>query len=86
MVVNVEMERENDLNGMAPPVVAPLFPQKRKEEGWWLVIGDHSTNTLFSIKRFVEKKKAAEDFKNLNNSLNEFLKCCQYNFQLFFRI
>ncbi|VDN20518.1 unnamed protein product [Gongylonema pulchrum] len=50
--VAVDMERENDLNGMAPPVVAPLFPQKRKEEGWWLVIGDHSTNTLFSIKRF----------------------------------
>ncbi|MFH4977102.1 hypothetical protein AB6A40_003811 [Gnathostoma spinigerum] len=56
--VTVEMERENDQNGMAPPVVAPLFPQKRKEEGWWLVIGDHSTNSLFSIKRLTVHQKA----------------------------
>ncbi|MCP9262026.1 hypothetical protein DINM_005324 [Dirofilaria immitis] len=56
--VTVEMERENDLNGMAPPVVAPLFPQKRKEEGWWLVIGDHFSNTLFSIKRLTVHQKA----------------------------
>ncbi|EJD74040.1 U5 small nuclear ribonucleoprotein helicase [Loa loa] len=56
--VTVEMERENDLNGMAPPVVAPLFPQKRKEEGWWLVIGDQSSNTLFSIKRLTVHQKA----------------------------
>lgn len=47
------MERENDINGMAPPVVAPLFPQKRKEEGWWLVIGDNANNNLFSIKRYL---------------------------------
>ncbi|VDN59866.1 unnamed protein product [Dracunculus medinensis] len=56
--VSVEMERENDLNGMAPPVVAPLFPQKRKEEGWWLVIGDHANNALFSIKRLTVHQKA----------------------------
>uniref|UniRef100_A0A914ZLT1 U5 small nuclear ribonucleoprotein 200 kDa helicase n=1 Tax=Parascaris univalens TaxID=6257 RepID=A0A914ZLT1_PARUN len=56
--VSVGMERENDQNGMAPPVIAPLFPQKRKEEGWWLVIGDHSSNSLFSIKRLTVHQKA----------------------------
>ncbi|CAD6191491.1 unnamed protein product [Caenorhabditis auriculariae] len=59
VVVSVSMERENDIDGMAPPVIAPLFPQKRKEEGWWLVIGDPSSNSLFSIKRLVINEKAA---------------------------
>ncbi|VDK20795.1 unnamed protein product [Anisakis simplex] len=56
--VSVEMDRDNDQNGMAPPVIAPLFPQKRKEEGWWLVIGDSATNSLFSIKRLTVHQKA----------------------------
>jgi pre-mRNA-splicing helicase BRR2 len=53
--IEVQMERENDINGLAPPVVAPFYPQKRKEEGWWLVIGDPENNQLFSIKRYVRK-------------------------------
>ncbi|VDN01570.1 unnamed protein product [Thelazia callipaeda] len=56
--VTVEMERENNVDGLAPPVVAPFFPQKRKEEGWWLVIGDHASNALFSIKRLTVHQKA----------------------------
>ncbi|CAB3405618.1 unnamed protein product [Caenorhabditis bovis] len=59
VVVNVSMERDNDIDGLAPPVVAPLFPQKRKEEGWWLVIGDVESNTLHSIKRLIINEKAA---------------------------
>lgn len=47
------MERENDEDGVAPKVVAPLFPQKNKEEGWWLVIGDPESNVLHSIKRYL---------------------------------
>ncbi|KAF8382489.1 snrp-200, partial [Pristionchus pacificus] len=64
VMVAVTMERENDVNGAAPPVVAPLFPQKRKEEGWWLVMGEPSTNTLCSIKRLTvnEKAKMTLDF------------------------
>ena len=31
-------------------VSAPLFPGE-KREGWWIVIGDTSTNTLYSLKR-----------------------------------
>ncbi|KAJ1371622.1 hypothetical protein KIN20_033608 [Parelaphostrongylus tenuis] len=64
LLVNVAMERENHINGLAPPVVAPLFPQKRKEEGWWLVVGDPSSNALYSIKRLTinEKAKMQLDF------------------------
>ncbi|XP_022669999.1 U5 small nuclear ribonucleoprotein 200 kDa helicase-like [Varroa jacobsoni] len=52
--VVVQLEREDELVG---PVVAPLFPQKR-EENWWLVIGEPSTNSLISIKRFGLQQKA----------------------------
>ena len=31
-------------------VSAPLYP-KEKKEGWWIVVGDTSTNTLHSLKR-----------------------------------
>lgn len=51
VTMDVSLERENDLNGLAPPVIAPLFPQKKKEEGWWLVIGDQAHNELLSIRR-----------------------------------
>ncbi|KAI1727001.1 sec63 brl domain-containing protein [Ditylenchus destructor] len=54
----VEMERENDEKGFAPPVVAPFYPQKRKEEGWWLVVGEPSSNQLLSIKRLTVNANA----------------------------
>ncbi|ELU09831.1 hypothetical protein CAPTEDRAFT_222545 [Capitella teleta] len=50
----VTLEREDEVTG---PVVAPLFPQKR-EEGWWVVIGDPKTNHLLSIKRLTLQQKA----------------------------
>ncbi|ODN02767.1 hypothetical protein Ocin01_03915 [Orchesella cincta] len=37
--VSVQLEREDEIVG---PVIAPFFPQKR-EEGWWVVIGDPKT-------------------------------------------
>lgn len=52
LMLAVSLERDNDIDGLAPPVVAPLFPQKRKEEGWWLVIGDSESNALLTIKRY----------------------------------
>lgn len=51
-MIKVSLERENDVEGLAPPVVAPFYPA-RKEEGWWLVVGDPDSNQLFSIKRYV---------------------------------
>ncbi|CAH2100629.1 unnamed protein product [Euphydryas editha] len=47
VVVEVSLEREDDVVG---PVIAPFFPQKR-EEGWWVVIGEPKSNSLLSIKR-----------------------------------
>ncbi|KPJ17540.1 Putative U5 small nuclear ribonucleoprotein 200 kDa helicase [Papilio machaon] len=47
IVVEVSLEREDEIVG---PVIAPFFPQKR-EEGWWVVIGEPKSNSLLSIKR-----------------------------------
>ncbi|KAK6638558.1 DEIH-box ATPase [Polyplax serrata] len=52
--IQVVLEREDDVTG---PVIAPFFPQKR-EEGWWVVIGDPKTNSLLSIKRLTLQQKA----------------------------
>jgi len=52
--VGVQLEREDEVVG---PVIAPFFPQKR-EEGWWVVIGDPKGNSLLSIKRLTLQQKA----------------------------
>ncbi|KAI1287391.1 U5 small nuclear ribonucleoprotein helicase [Halotydeus destructor] len=52
--INVQLEREDELAG---PVIAPFFPHKR-EEGWWLVIGDPKANSLISIKRVTLQNKS----------------------------
>ncbi|KAG7264891.1 hypothetical protein CRUP_007330 [Coryphaenoides rupestris] len=52
--LSYELEREEEVTG---PVIAPLFPQKR-EEGWWVVIGDPKSNSLISIKRLTLQQKA----------------------------
>uniref|UniRef100_A0A8B9LFR2 U5 small nuclear ribonucleoprotein 200 kDa helicase n=1 Tax=Astyanax mexicanus TaxID=7994 RepID=A0A8B9LFR2_ASTMX len=54
VLVQVQLEREEEVTG---PVIAPLFPQKR-EEGWWVVIGDPKSNSLISIKRLTLQQKA----------------------------
>ena len=55
--VVVKLEREIDEDEMESDdieqlgcVSCPLYP-KEKKEGWWVVIGDTSTNTLYSLKR-----------------------------------
>ncbi len=52
--VVVQLEREDAQTG---PVVAPFFPTKR-EEGWWVIIGEPKSNTLLSIKRLTLEVKA----------------------------
>ena len=41
-------------------ILAPFYPGKR-DEGWWLVIGEHKTNSLLAIKHvsLQQKKKIA---------------------------
>jgi pre-mRNA-splicing helicase BRR2 len=55
--IAVNLEREVDEDDMDEEemsqvgiVSAPLFPGE-KREGWWVVVGDTSTNTLYSLKR-----------------------------------
>uniref|UniRef100_A0A3B5QHE4 SEC63 domain-containing protein n=1 Tax=Xiphophorus maculatus TaxID=8083 RepID=A0A3B5QHE4_XIPMA len=58
VLVQVQLEREEEVTG---PVIAPLFPQKR-EEGWWVVIGDPKSNSLISIKRQkLQQKRSLND-------------------------
>jgi pre-mRNA-splicing helicase BRR2 len=38
-------------------VTAPRFPG-RKDEGWWLVVGDAKANSLLAIKRVSLAKSA----------------------------
>eukprot|EP00934_Nitzschia_sp_Nitz4_P003078 Nitzschia sp. Nitz4//scaffold4_size323378//60170//66898//NITZ4_000629-RA/size323378-snap-gene-0.405-mRNA-1//1//CDS//3329553306//3068//frame0 len=44
-------------------VAAPLYPGKKKE-GWWVVVGDTSTNTLHALKRvnLIKKQKVVLEF------------------------
>jgi pre-mRNA-splicing helicase BRR2 len=53
VTVQVTLDRDSEVG----PVHAPRFP-KQKEEGWWLVIGDSSTNQLLAIKRVALQKRA----------------------------
>merc|ERR1711893_405980 len=52
--IEVKLEREDEVTG---PVIAPFFPTKR-EEGWWVIIGDPKNNSLLSIKRLTLQQKA----------------------------
>lgn len=55
VTVTVDLEREDEVVGH---VIAPFFPVKR-EEGWWVVVGNTKTNTLTSIKRITLYQKAS---------------------------
>ncbi|KAI8374185.1 Sec63 Brl domain-containing protein [Radiomyces spectabilis] len=54
--VKVQLEREGEGDEPIGPVVAPYFPHK-KDEGWWIVIGEPSTKTLLAIKRVTLQHK-----------------------------
>ncbi|KAG0180469.1 DEIH-box ATPase [Apophysomyces sp. BC1034] len=54
--VKVQLEREADEDEEIGEVIAPFFPGK-KDEGWWIVIGDPVTKTLLAIKRVTLQHK-----------------------------
>lgn len=35
-----------------------IFPFQKREEGWWVVVGDPRSNSLLSIKRLTLQQKA----------------------------
>ncbi|KAJ3286172.1 DEIH-box ATPase [Borealophlyctis nickersoniae] len=66
VTVKVALERETDEDeeeetggraGDVGPVIAPFYPAK-KDEGWWLVVGDAETKTLLAIKRTTLQRRA----------------------------
>lgn len=46
--------------GDRPPLAPlnPSLPPQKREEGWWVVIGDSKSNSLISIKRLTLQQKA----------------------------
>jgi len=66
VAVTVLLQRDgddDDEDDAIPTVVSPRYPAE-KLEGYWLVIGDSSTNSLYCIKRvsFGKKSKAKLQF------------------------
>jgi pre-mRNA-splicing helicase BRR2 len=53
--INIKIKLEY-IDKISRSVIAPLFPQKREEE-WWVLIGELKTNTLLSIKRLIIQEK-----------------------------
>ena len=51
------MSLERELEGELGPAIAPRFPGRR-DEAWWLVVGDVANNALLGIKRVVLGKTA----------------------------
>lgn len=60
VTVKVQLERQEDDeegSGDVGPVVAPFYPGK-KDEGWWVVVGDGKAKSLAAIKRTTLQKRA----------------------------
>ena len=77
----VSMEREGD--GDVGPVSAPRFPGRR-DEGWWIVVGDPSSNQLLAIKRLTLQRASKTRLEFLapeqagSLALTLFLTCDSY--------
>jgi pre-mRNA-splicing helicase BRR2 len=81
--VKVQLEREWDDDVELGPVIAPFYP-KKKDEGWWIVLGDTESKTLLAIKRVTLQQKLTVklDFvapKAGTHTLKLFLMADSYN-------
>jgi len=57
VTVKVALRRDDDDETQVGPVIAPFFPI-RKDEGWWVVVGEPSTNKLLALKRVMLQAEA----------------------------
>eukprot|EP01125_Pyxidicula_operculata_P014589 TRINITY_DN4878_c0_g1_i1.p1 TRINITY_DN4878_c0_g1~~TRINITY_DN4878_c0_g1_i1.p1 ORF type:complete len:2162 (+),score=668.51 TRINITY_DN4878_c0_g1_i1:53-6538(+) len=53
--ISVQLERDFEEGEKLGPVYAPFFPGE-KSEGWWLLVGDKTTNKLLLVKKVVVDK------------------------------
>lgn len=58
VTVVVNLDRDDEDGAQSGPVIAPYFPQ-RKDESWWLIVGEPSTNMLVSIKKVNLQNKSS---------------------------
>lgn len=66
-MVSVVLERDNELE--SEPVKCPFYPKvidlvtKEKEENWWIVIGDKSSNRVLTTKKSTFNKDVTVSLK-----------------------
>jgi pre-mRNA-splicing helicase BRR2 len=81
--ISIKLERELDESlSETGPVIAPFYPQK-KDEGWWIVIGNQADNSLLAIKRLTLQRSSTveTDFtvnKSGQHKLKLFFICDSY--------
>lgn len=64
VVMEVKLERQWEDEEL-PPVHAPYYPAP-KQESWWLLVGDPTSNSLLGIKRvphFIASSKTKLEFQ-----------------------
>ena len=52
----ISLERELDEDETLGPIISPYYPGKKEEE-WWLVVGEPETKTLLAVKRLTLQHK-----------------------------
>eukprot|EP01065_Artemidia_motanka_P043101 TRINITY_DN5922_c1_g1_i1.p1 TRINITY_DN5922_c1_g1~~TRINITY_DN5922_c1_g1_i1.p1 ORF type:complete len:2177 (+),score=912.07 TRINITY_DN5922_c1_g1_i1:805-6531(+) len=82
MLIQVQLERDIDEDEAVPKVHCPFFP-KEKEEGWWVVVGDKSSNHVYAVKRVMLQRKLSLKMefiapKQGSHKLHVFLMCDCY--------
>ena len=65
-------------------ILAPFYPGKR-DEGWWLVIGEQKTNTLLAIKHVSLQQKKKIALELVPQKVPEFSILLFENYNWFFK-
>jgi hypothetical protein len=55
VALNVTLTRDGELDD--DTVICPFYPDPRKEEYWWIIVGVKNTNKVLATKRTILKTK-----------------------------